>query len=670
MRTVLSTPRGTSHWTENVCETKPGAEVSQETDAPRTKNYSRWRAISLMCVYLLMGLHIAHWKIAGKTLAPLELNEVMYTLELGIVTAGFLFMLTAVVATAIFGRFFCSWGCHILALQDLCEWLLKRMHIRPKPVRSRVLLLVPVGAMIYMFIWPQVQRLIAGKPAPVLHLRSDVDGWASFVTTDFWRNLPGPWMAGITFLVCGFLIVYILGTRSFCRYACPYGAVFSLADRVAPGKITARGDCSNCGLCTAACSSNIRVHEELTVFGKVVSPSCLKDLDCVATCPENNIVYGFTRPSVFASLKSSAPRVRYDFSLAEDCLMVVVFVGGFLIFRGLYGSVPFLLALAIGGILAYVAVITLRLFNRENVRLNQFQLKLKGRLTRTGRTAAIPFVALGLFVAHSGLVRICEVRAAQSYDKVIEGFRTVQSMAGDARLTDAARQLNVLRSISLFPGEHLDWQLCTVLLLDERDAEALPLLEKLKAKHSAAAWELVADIHTRRNDLQYARHAYERALTEDARFLSARISLAELFMQIGDFASAAEHWTIAAEQQPNSANIRFNLGIALTQLQRRVEAIEQFRLAVSLAPNDADAHNNLGLLFFETGDTVEAERQLRIALEIDPWHANAHFNLGRVLDNLRQYEQAYQHFQYAARMDARYARLLDQATNSDATTQP
>jgi hypothetical protein len=39
-----------------------------------------------------MAVHIVHWRIAGKTLAPLELNEVMYTFELGIVTAGFLFM--------------------------------------------------------------------------------------------------------------------------------------------------------------------------------------------------------------------------------------------------------------------------------------------------------------------------------------------------------------------------------------------------------------------------------------------------------------------------------------------------------------------------------------------------------------------------------------------------
>ena len=106
-------------------------------------NYSRWRAGTLTLVYLLVAAHIAHWRITGKTLAPLELNEVMYTLELGIVTAGFIFMVVAAFSVAIFGRFFCSWGCHILALEDLCAWLLKKLRIRPKPIRSRMLLFVP-----------------------------------------------------------------------------------------------------------------------------------------------------------------------------------------------------------------------------------------------------------------------------------------------------------------------------------------------------------------------------------------------------------------------------------------------------------------------------------------------------------------------------------------------
>ena len=62
----------------------------------------------------------------------------------------------AVAGTAIFGRFLCSWGCHILALQDFSAWLLDKLRIKPRAIRSRLLLWVPMGAALYMFMWPPV----------------------------------------------------------------------------------------------------------------------------------------------------------------------------------------------------------------------------------------------------------------------------------------------------------------------------------------------------------------------------------------------------------------------------------------------------------------------------------------------------------------------------------
>ncbi|MCZ7680337.1 MAG: 4Fe-4S binding protein [Sandaracinaceae bacterium] len=267
----------------------------------RRSRIARRRAAVLIGVHVLAAAHVAHWLVAGQTLAPLELNEVLHTLHLGVVTAGFLFMALAVLATALFGRFFCSWGCHLLALQDLSAWALEKLGVRPRPLRSRALLYVPLGAMLYLFVWPQVERVAAGRALPALHVASDADGWASFVTRDLWRNLPGPAIALVTFAVCGLVIVYVLGSRSFCRYACPYGAVFGLADRVAPGRIVRSGDCDACGLCTAVCQSHVRVHEEIRAGGAVVDPRCLKDLDCVAVCPKRALRYGRARPPLFAS---------------------------------------------------------------------------------------------------------------------------------------------------------------------------------------------------------------------------------------------------------------------------------------------------------------------------------------------------------------------------------
>ena len=54
----------------------------------------------------------------GKTVSPIEPSETMYTLQQGFDQRGFIFFTLAILATLIFGRFVCGWGCHILALQD------------------------------------------------------------------------------------------------------------------------------------------------------------------------------------------------------------------------------------------------------------------------------------------------------------------------------------------------------------------------------------------------------------------------------------------------------------------------------------------------------------------------------------------------------------------------
>ncbi|MFQ5501225.1 MAG: 4Fe-4S binding protein, partial [Phycisphaerae bacterium] len=374
------------------------------------RSFAKWRALSLSLVYLVFAAHILHWKITGKTLAPLELNEVMYTLELGIITAGFLFMCALVFGTLIFGRFFCSWACHIMVLQDFCAWLLRKMRIRRKPIRSRLLLLVPPMTAFYMFIWPQVLRAWESRSLPGFHFRTDAEGWASFATTNFWRNLPSAPVIVLTFLVCGFFIVYLLGSRTFCTYVCPYGAIFALADRFAPGRIQVSDKCVQCGTCTASCSSGIRVHEEVKLHGMIVNSACMKDLDCVSACPQEALHYGFTVPSFFKSFKSGGRfgRLPYDFSLREEALMAVVFVFTLMTFRGLYSRFPFLLSLALGGIVAYLTIQTLRLVTRPDVLISTSLLKHKGALTRAGRGFAAFAVVLALFVGHSAFVRYHE----------------------------------------------------------------------------------------------------------------------------------------------------------------------------------------------------------------------------------------------------------------------
>ncbi len=483
----MSTTSAASRGDHGTVRQGAAAPLRDAQEPPRARpHYGRWRAGALITVYILMAAHFVHWRWAGTTLAPLELNEVMYTSEAGIVTAGFVFMAVAVLSVLFFGRFFCSWGCHILALEDLCAWLLRRAGIRPKPIRSRLLLLVPPAALVYMFIWPQVARLIEGRPAPAWRIMSPDDPWGSFLTTDFTRNLPGPFIALLTFFVCGFLIVYLLGSRSFCRFVCPYGAAFALADRLAPGRIVRVGaGCDGCGACTAACKSNILVHEEIRIHGKVVSPDCLKDLDCVAACPHESLRWGLTTPALFRSWSRRGRRPRrWDASLSEELLMAGVFMASLLILRGLYDAVPFLLALGCAAVLSWAAVMSQRLARRPRVDLGHVALRRRGRLTAPGGVFALIAAALVVLLVHSAFIRWHEWRGQAAFEQL-----RAATMRRDAASTTTAaatviHHLGLCDRFGLVRSTLLDQRLASAYEWSDAPLGAEPHLRRLMARRS------------------------------------------------------------------------------------------------------------------------------------------------------------------------------------------
>jgi hypothetical protein len=385
----------------------------------RSAKMSKRRAIILCSIYALFLGHLLHWNIYGKTLAPAELNETMFTIEEGVVTVGAILLSVILISVLFFGRFFCSWGCHIIALEDFSSWLLAKVGIKPKPVRSRLLPLAAVGALVYMFVWPTLIRLYEGREWKGLRVLSDEEGLGSFTTEEFTRNLPGPLMTTVTFIFVGGAIVWLLGSRGFCRYVCPYGALFAGIDRFSPAGIQLVGDCNGCGKCTASCTSHIRVHHEIQIHGRVVTPGCLKDLDCVTSCPQDALSFGYSKPPLLSSFENyTKPDVRWAWTWPQELLGAFVCLGTLLSTRQLYGEIPFLLAITFGVIAGWGAVTTLKLITEKNLRVGRNQLKLHGRYT----AAAIAWISLATIIlcliAHCGWIRWHEFQGQNAWARV------------------------------------------------------------------------------------------------------------------------------------------------------------------------------------------------------------------------------------------------------------
>ncbi len=672
-----------------------GGTKASASEADSRPGYGRWRAATLTLVYVLFAVHVAHWKLRGQTLAPLELNEVMYTLEVGVITAGFLFMCATAVGTLLFGRFFCSWGCHILALQDLSRWALGKLGIsRPRPVRSRILLLVPILAAFYMLFWPQLKRVVEGRPLPELHLRTDAEGWASFITNDFWRNLPGPWIAGLTFLLCGFVIVYLLGSRSFCAYACPYGAIFAFLDRLAPGRIRVTEDCVQCATCTATCSSGIRVHEEVDRHRTIVNPACLKDLDCVAACPENALYYGWGKPALWKSLKSGGRFGGfYDFTIVEDLLMAAVFLVILVVFRGLYGAVPFLMTLGLGVMFAFLSVYAKRLCTSTDARLRSHFLKRHGRLTRSGWAYAWLYLVLFGLVGHSAYIRYNEVRglawqsgasgppaalasAEAGYAHLLAADRhgLFRNERVERALLAAASHLDrhadserwALRILDRYPGEAwIRLRLAESLVAQGRVADAEPHFVAVAGRpgalpaEQAAAHGGLAGVLVERRDWQAAAAALRTAAELAPSNGEIQAQLGAVLAELGLFDQALAALEEAVSLMPELGEAHYNLGTLRMRSGRFDLAVESFEQAIASQPDDSMTLNNLGFSLERVGRVDQAISHLEHAIVVDPGNADAHFNLARLLFARGHVERAEQLVRAAARLDERYRRFLE-----------
>jgi polyferredoxin/Flp pilus assembly protein TadD len=619
----------------------------------RPSRSSKRRAAVLIGVHLLIAGHIAHWLLAGTTVTPVEPSEAMAFSKAGIINAGLLFFAAAILATAVFGRFFCGWACHLVALQDLCRWLLEKAGIRPKPLRSRLLRLVPALAFAYMFLWPVAYRLWIGD--------SFRRHGTEFTTSHFWATFPGWAIGGLTFLLCGFVIVYFLGAKGFCTYACPYGAVFGVAERLSPLRIRVTDACAGCAHCTAVCTSNVRVHEEVRDYGMVVNPGCMKCLDCVSVCPNDALYYGAGPIPWLAKPRVAEPaRPRPAFRLWEEVVLGAAFAAAFFTFRGLYGTVPFLMSLGVAGILAYVVLLALQMVARRDVGALYLQLRRGGRLTGAGRAFAGALALVLAFWAHSAVIRLHAFLGERAYARTA-GLRAAAldlgreprpaSDADRALVRRALSHLERVRDWGLFPtlgnAGRLAW---LYLLAGDSAALARQSDVALERGEAAAMHQLVARDAWARGDAAAAVAGYERAVAADPGSEAPYLALGAVLAGSGDLVAAGQVFDSARQRLGDSSNLLYNAGLTRALLGDGEGAIALFEAVLARDPEHLQARENLAGLLAGAGRFEASVAHFRAALARVPDDARTRLLLARALAGAGRRQEAAAELREALRL--------------------
>lgn len=295
------------------------------------------RLFVLFFINIVIAVHIILWYQFGyQRVGTLSLNGIVSLFGTGLLNSAAAFFILTIFITAIFGRLFCGWGCHFAFFQEAALKILNKLGISPQIVNSKatiiqyVFLLKTLTA-IYEF-W-----LIYGYPPFRISF-----GDTQVMTADLPRS---PLIIALFILFDAFLLIYLLGSRAFCRYICPWAPMLAIFDKVSVWRIRKVHTCIGCMSCTQSCTMGIQVHEEIAQHAAVVNTNCIRCFACTSACQNGTLRYrwGFNVISIAHRFKWLIPSSSgyfwyYDLLLVACGLMVAYYtqkwLGSFQTFLG------------------------------------------------------------------------------------------------------------------------------------------------------------------------------------------------------------------------------------------------------------------------------------------------------------------------------------------------
>ncbi|MFO0783272.1 MAG: 4Fe-4S binding protein [Phycisphaerales bacterium] len=599
------------------------------------------RALVLTGVTLFMVGHVVQWLAMGVTLAPIEPSESMQTIKDGVITVGAVFFGAALLATAILGRWFCGWGCHWVGIQDGTAWLLRRVGIRPKPFRSRLLMWVPLLLALYMFVWPLFYRFAI---APVTRPDLRWPGFTThFFTDDFWATFPGL-VVGVPFvLVSGAFIIYLLGSKGYCTYGCPYGGFFAPVEELAPMRIVVDADkCHTCGHCTAVCSSNVRVHEEVRDYGMVVDPGCMKCLDCVSVCPNEALRFGVGKPSLMVKREGTAAAAsterRWDLTWPEEIALATLALFTFLAVRGPYFGIPLLFASGLTVCVVFLAWKSWRVLSTPNAAFHAWQLRFHGRVRPAGAAWLALTVLSLLAVVYVGGMNLLIWRADDLAadvtvrpEVVFSDQRTAlpADMAESARAADSLYALaaEVPKGLGILPGmqQSLDLRRASLLaaLGQMQEAEQLMRASSERSGMTPPVAAMLARIV--RSDPSRQAEAialYDRVLAEHPDWQVVREEQLDWLQYIGELERSIRSARDGLKAYPDNLLAMRRLSLALMEHGATPaeweEGVAITRRTIEIEPNNGYAHAALARGLLKLGRKAESIQEFKRAVELEP----------------------------------------------------
>lgn len=172
--------------------------------------------------------------------------------------------LISLIATPLFGRFYCGLICPINTLISITDWIYKKLKIKRREVPKWIKKSISRYAVLISFLGFMSVILITGKKIPVL----------------------------IIFTTLGVVITLFFVPSLWHRYLCPYGTLLNIAGLFAKrGLVVENENCIKCGICKSVCPAEAIEMESKEQYPEIVPSLCLECLRCTDSCPKDTIKY-------------------------------------------------------------------------------------------------------------------------------------------------------------------------------------------------------------------------------------------------------------------------------------------------------------------------------------------------------------------------------------------
>jgi len=260
-------------------------------------NVQNLRTLNRVFLMLMMTVGVLTWYVLDMhVVGSIGIEAFFSGLSRGVINAGFIFWISVFISTVLLGRAFCGWFCWFGGYLDLVEWGIGKLKIKIPRRMLLYLVAIPFVSLALKIYNTVLVKWLQGLPDTFIFRLADVEPWGGQQTG---------MSIVITLVMFGPVLLFVFGSRAWCRYLCPIGALLKVFGSLGVGKVRLVNDeCIGCGNCNRICDMQVDVLGELKSHGAIGSSNCIRCLKCIDKCPKGSI--GFSLSSKEASLSVDA----------------------------------------------------------------------------------------------------------------------------------------------------------------------------------------------------------------------------------------------------------------------------------------------------------------------------------------------------------------------------